>query len=307
MFASCFLSFDPTCQVPSAIRPFHQIRTSFLNPAIVTWSADRKSDIQIMDSSDIKFQTVKEILEGSGPRDIQRATSLISDLKKDLLKHKYLSPEEPDQPAELRVRFRDVLEFEALINIRRGRLDDFERSIAQLKWYYFPAQELAPSHRMPLIISIHLVHLLAQKKTVDFNIELQLARTAIGPNEYIQYASDLHESIITNSFSRLFSLEAQMPSDLFQVITAELMDGARHSHADSIERSYLNLTLAELTTILHFGNGDEARQFAIKREWQIADGGDIVVFSREEGEKGKPNVDMFARVVDLSTLISSLG
>jgi hypothetical protein len=260
-----------------------------------------------MDSSEIKFQSVQEILEGSGPRDINRAASLITDLKKDLLKHNYLTPEESVLSTETRIRFRDILEFEALIHIRRGKLDDFERSIAQLKWYYFPTQELPPSSRMPLILSIHLVHLLALKKLVDFSMELQLARSVIGPNSYIQYASNLHDAIITNSFSRLFSLDTQMPSDLFQHITAELVDGARQSHADSIERAYRDLTLTELTRILHFGSSDEARLFVIKRKWQIAEDGEIVVFGKCEAEKGKVNVDMFARAVDLSTLISALA
>jgi 26S proteasome regulatory subunit N12 len=260
-----------------------------------------------MDPVETKFQTVKDILEGNGPRDIHRAASLILDLKKELVKHKYLTPQEADCPTEMRVRFRDILEFDALVSIRSSKLEEFERAIAQLKCYYFRAANLPPSHRMPLLLSIHLVHLLARKRIVEFNIELQLIRAVIGHADYIEYATNLHESIINTSFSRLSALEKQMPSELFRHFTAELLDGARNNHADSIERAYRFLTLEDLAKILHFDTIDEARQFAARRLWRLADDGATVFFDGNECDKGKVSVDMLARSVELSTQISALA
>jgi 26S proteasome regulatory subunit N12 len=207
----------------------------------------------------------------------------------------------------MRVRFRDILEFDALVSIRSSKLEEFERAIAQLKCYYFRATNLPPSDRMPLLLSIHLVHLLARKRIVDFNIELQLVRRVINENDYIDYATNLHESIINTSFSRLSFLEKQMPSDLFRHFTAELLDGARNNHADSIERAYQFLTLEDLAKILHLETVDEARQFATRRLWRLGEDGATVYFHGNEGEKGKGSVDMLARSVELSTQISALA
>jgi hypothetical protein len=260
-----------------------------------------------MDDTAIKFETVQKILDGDGPQDFKAAAAIVLELKRHLVAHKYLTAHESDCSTELRVKFRDVLEFDAIINITQGDLRGFERAVGQLKCYYFRARDLPLSHRMPLLLGLHLVHLLARKELVAFNIELPLSREVAGLNDYIEYAAALHESIINNSFSRLFFLETQMPSDLFQHITGALLEGARNTHADSIQRAYSQLTVSDLVSMLHFQSREEAARFVDARQWRVWEDGETILFAKSEAEKAKPVVDMVIRAVELSTEISALA
>jgi 26S proteasome regulatory subunit N12 len=260
-----------------------------------------------MDAIEVQFASLEQIINSAGALDVRRAESLITDLKIALLTFQSLTPNSPEASVESRVRFRNLLEYDALISIRTRNLDEFDRAMAQLKCYYFRETNLPTSARMPLLLSVHLVRILALKKLVDFNIELQLARTVIGSNEYIDYAADLHQSIIENSFSRLFSLEGRPPSPLFTTFIADLLNGARDNYADSIEHAYVQLPIDELALILRFNSIDEARQFVAKREWPVSDDGMTVGFLALGEGKGRAPVDMLARSVDLSIQISALA
>ena len=254
-----------------------------------------------------KYKNLQQIIESGGQLDARRAESLINDLKLAFLT---LNPD--NSPDDARVMHRDVLELDALYSIRTKNLDEFERAMAQLKCYYFREMSLPISPRMPLLLAIHLVSILGQKeknktKLVNFNIELQLARDLIGHNQFIDYAAALHQSVNDNSFAKLFELENSPPSPLFNQFTADLLNGARNNHADSIERAYTNLTLDELSSILHFSDKNEARQFAAKRNWVLAPDQEIVVFNQLDENKTRASDDMLSRAVDLSVQISLLA
>jgi hypothetical protein len=255
----------------------------------------------------LKFQALQEILEHEGPLDVRRAESLINDLKPELLSCQSLLPQD-GVPPEDRLKFRSLLEFDALISIRTRKLEALDRAMAQLKCYYFGDLSLPASDHMPLLLAIHLVRILGSKKLVDFNIELQLTRDLMGPNPYLDYVADLHQSVMDHSFSRLFQLKGEPPSPLFETFIADLLNGARDNHADSIHLAYAALSLEDLRAILYFASIDEVRQFVTKRGWEISDeGDDIVRFDTQPEAKSRATADMLARSVDLSIQISLLA
>lgn len=264
------------------------------------------------DSAQSKFESLKQIVDSDSPLDAERAESLINDLKLEFYQYQF---EEKQQNNEISLEsiilFRDILEYDALFSIKTKNLDEFERAMDQLKCYYFRDINLPPSENMPLLLAIHLVSILAPKdpskaKFVDFNIELQLARNIIGDNEYLNYAADLYQSVIENSFARLFILENQPPSPLFNQFIAGLLNGARNSHADSIKRAYKSLTLSEISSILHFNDEEETRQFVEGRGWKIEDDGETVNF-KLKGNQSKSKEDMFKLAIYFSEKISTLA
>ena len=259
-----------------------------------------------MDLFQQKYQALTSIMESEGSFDVRRAQSLISDLKSVLIEQPYLTNEESKLPIEDRVIFRTILEFDAIVSIKTRSLEDFSRSMTQLKREYFNAPELPVSERMPLLISIYLVHLLTQNSISEFNIEYQYARKIIGKNEYLDYVSDLYLSITDNCFSRLFTLELDPPSKLFSQFTTDLLNGARNNHADSIEKSYETLSIPELAKIMHFQNYDEAQAFAVKRNWTIAGDG-LILFGRKNEVRSKLTDKSVERFVDLAVQISSFA
>ena len=259
-----------------------------------------------MDLFNQKFEALKNLMETEGSFDVRRAQSLIYDLKTVLIDQPFLTNEEKNLPIEDRVTFRTILEYDAIVSIKTRSLDDFSRAMTQLKREYFNAPELPISERMPLLVSIYLVHLLTKNSISEFNIEYQYARKLISQNEYLDYVTDLYLSITDNCFSRLFSLELAPPSPLFSQFTTDLLNGARNNHADSIETSYQTLSIPELTKILHFQKYEDAQAFAVKRNWTISEEG-IIVFPRKKEIRSKLTEKSVERFVDLAVQISSFA
>lgn len=260
-----------------------------------------------MDTVAIQFATLRDILQGSGPFDAKRAECLINDLKQELLKWNCLTPKERELPEADRVRFRTILEYDAFLSIRMHNLEEFERAMSQLKCYYFGERSLPESPDMPLLLAVHLVHLLGSKKLVEFNIELQLVTSVVQSDPFIDYAVDLHQSVIDNSFARLFQLENAPPSDLFNQFTADLLNSARNNHADSIQRAYRSLRLDELSKLLYFTASEETLRFVEKRKWKLSDDGESVEFGDNDEGRTRGARDMLGRSVDLSVQISALA
>ena len=253
-----------------------------------------------------KYAVLSDLMEKDGSFDVRRAQSLISDLKAHFVDQPFLTNEEYKLPIDDRVAFRTLLEYDAIVSIKTRSLDEFSRVMSQLKREYFGAQELPPSPRMPLLISIYLVHILTLNSISEFNIEYQHARKLIGESKYLDYVADLYLSVTDNSFSRLFTLELDPPSELFSQFTADLLNGARNNHADSIEKSYATLSIPELAKILHFKKEEDAQAFAVKRNWKFSDD-KVIVFDRKEELRSKLTEKSVERFVDLAVQISSFA
>ena len=253
-----------------------------------------------------KFQALQDIMEKEGSFDVRRAQSLISDLKIFLVDQPFLTHEEITLPIEERIKFRTILEYDAIVCIKTRSLDDFSRAMTQLKREYFNAPELPPSECMPLLMSIYLVHLLTLNSVSEFNIEYQYAIKLIGQNIYLDYVTDLYRSMTDNCFSRLFALEVDPPSKLFSQFTTDLLNGARNNHADSLEKSYETLSIPELARILHFQKIEDAHAFAVKRNWTINNEG-LIVFGGKTEVRSKLTEKSVERFVELAVQISSFA
>lgn len=253
-----------------------------------------------------KYAVLSDLMEKEGSFDVRRAQSLISDLKAHFVDQPFLTNEEYKLPIDERVAFRTLLEYDAIVSIKTRSLDEFSRVMSQLKREYFGAQDLPQSQRMPLLVSIYLVHILTLNSISEFNIEYQHARKLIGENKYLDYVADLYLSVTDNSFSRLFTLELEPPSELFCQFTADLLDGARNNHADSIEKSYATLSIPELAKILYFKKEEDAQAFAVRRNWKFSDD-KVIVFDRKEEVRGKLTEKSVERFVDLAVQISSFA
>ena len=258
-----------------------------------------------MDNYSKQFQVLSEMMEGDHSIDVQRAVSLVSDLKTIVLELPFLTIQEGQLPSEYRIMFRAVLEYEAILNIKRRMLEDFVRTLSQLKSNYYLSTDLPSSNKMPLLLSIYLVHLLSLNLVSEFNLQFQLANRLIGDNENLNYVISLNRALSENFFSRLFTLEINPPSELFAQFTSDLLNGARHNHANSIEKSYEKLTISDLAKVLHFTKEDDARTFIHKRKWEMD--GMYVLFGKKNEMRQKLNDASVERFVDLAVQISALA
>jgi len=221
-----------------------------------------------------------------------------------LVESAFFTTSESSMPIAQRVLFRDVLEYHAIASIWTDDMVEYARVLRQLKSVYFRDDgQLPASERAPLLTATHLVFLLTQNRITDFNIERPVVRRALGLSEFLVYAVKLQEAVSENSFARIFALQGARPSPLFAPFTARLLDGARHSHADSIERAYGRVTVDEVASILHFQDRGDAAAFVAQRGWPLA--ASVVTFEKKEDKKRVAEEEA-ARYVDLAVSISAL-
>lgn len=239
--------------------------------------------------------------------DKAKITALLTELKQQILKTTILTAEESTLPVKDRCVFRSVLESDAIFHVKTENIKQFALDIQKLKTCYFrETPDFPKSDRMPQLLSLYLVYLLTQNQIVDFNIELPLYTKVCGEkNKFLEYSTQLEEALVDNSFKSLFNLNSAAPSSLYKYFTSLLVDGARQSHADSIELAYKPITLDELIQILHFENPEKAKQFVSDRKWKFNKDGKTINFEDTE-EKEKVVVDNAARYVDLALQISNI-
>ena len=241
------------------------------------------------------------------PNNFEKAKGVIDNLKSILCSYPFLDPN-ANITAKDSCLIRQFYEDVAIFGIRSGDMEEFERALALLKCGFLRPSDLPPSERLPLLIAADLIHINSKSKneSSDFHLELEIARSVIGDNDYLNYAEALQQSLNDNSFSRLFDLESKPPSPLFNIFTASLLEGARSSHAESIEKSYEYLTIENIKDILHFNTIEEAEKFADSRGWRRAEENPFIIqFSQKEKAKSQEN--MVARSVDLAVQISALA
>lgn len=262
----------------------------------------RKSDIY-MSEIESKVNKVKSLLDAQN-LDATQINNLLKELKAQMIKTSFLTNSD-SLPEKERIAYRSVLECDAIFHIKTTNIKQFALDIQKLKTCYFNEDsKLAKSENMSLLLSTYLVYLLTQGEIVEFNIELPNYRKIIGKDKYLDYATELLHAVVENSFSQLSNLNVNIPSPLFKNFTSLILDGARHSHANSIERSYKKLTLNELVQILHFENADQAKDFIDQRGWTLKKDNTIKFTHTEEQEKNV--VDQAARFVDLAVHLSTI-
>ena len=260
-----------------------------------------------MDSFNLKYKSLCEIMESTQPIDINRASNLVSDLKLIMVESSFLTTKEKLLPIEDRIIFRTILEYDAILSIKLRNLEEFSRAMDQLKCSYFRCSDLPLSSNMDLLLSIYLVYLLSLNKNSEFNIQFQLTQRLCGQSKNLEYVMNLNESVIENSFTRLFSLELNPPSELFHQFTLDLLNGVRNNHANSIEKSYERLSINDLISILHFSNKEEAILFSKNRNWILSSNGNEIKFGLKHEYKQKLNENSVSRFVDLAVQISYLA
>ncbi|KAK8863740.1 hypothetical protein M9Y10_011430 [Tritrichomonas musculus] len=251
-----------------------------------------------------KVNQLKSLIDAQN-LDTAKITNLLKELKEQMIHTSFLTNEENKISEKDRLAYRTVLECDAILHIKTKNVKQFALDIQKLKTVYFREESALPkSDKMPLLLSTYLVYLLTQGQIVEFNIEIPNFRKLVGKNQFLDYSTELLHAVVDNSFTQLFNLNAKVPSPLFQNFTSLILDGARHSHADSLERSYKRLKLDELVQILHFENADQAKQFIDQRGWTLTKN-NFIKFTHTE-EKEKIADDEAARYVDLAIRLSGM-
>ena len=158
---------------------------------------------------------------------------------------------------------------------------------------------------MELLFSLYLVALLSQNQIVKFNLEYESIHPLLPESDFIAYALELSRAINDNSFAKIYALKSNPPSPLYHHILKSILDGARESHADSIQLAYNELTVMELAQIMHL-KPEKAIAFAHKREWRMNEQQTTVYFRKAETRQVLDN-NSFSKSIGYCVTVASLA
>ena len=251
-----------------------------------------------------QYEELKQVVSNENI-DVPRALALVKQLRLKMLKIPFLSPEGENIYDDVKIVLRHILEIAARVEILADDIKSFLRTMENLKICYFQYQKLPKSEDMELFFSLYLVALLSQNELIKFNLEYESIHPLIPESQLITYAVNLGKAISDNSFAQIYALKSNPPSPLYHYILKSILDGARESHADSIQRAYPELSIIELAQILHF-KPDKAVAFAEKRGWRMDEKKENVYF-RKEVTRQALDTDSFTKSIRYCVTVASLA
>lgn len=210
------------------------------------------------------------------PRDLEKCGTLLSKLKVALTGLTFLpsSVDAKVPQAELQMA-REILEIGAFYSLEARDVSSFERYVAQLRSYYrdYKSQGMPESANRPHIVGLFLLHLLAQNRTAEFHLELQLLDLQeIRSNYFLRFPVEYEESLMQGSYNKIFKLCQNLPAPNFQFFVDLLFDSIRDQIATCMEASYQSMSIqsaAKMLTLDPVRQGAALKEYAAKRGWVL--------------------------------------
>ncbi|CAF0912978.1 unnamed protein product [Adineta steineri] len=166
----------------------------------------------------------------------------------------------------------DTLEIAAQCAILIGDIPSFERTLAQLKPFYFDLEDRLPEspYRYQLL-GLNLLSLLSQNRLADFHTELELLPPKDIQNDiYLKYPVSLEQYLMEGSYNKVFLAKGTVPSPYFTFFMDILLDTIRYDEiACCMEKSYRTISFTEAARLLYLNKTDELAAIAKKHGWQI--------------------------------------
>ncbi|CAF0877438.1 unnamed protein product [Adineta steineri] len=165
----------------------------------------------------------------------------------------------------------DTLEIAAQCAILIGDIPSFERTLAQLKPFYFDLEDRLPEspYRYQLL-GLNLLSLLSQNRLADFHTELELLPPKDIQNDiYLKYPVSLEQYLMEGSYNKVFLAKGTVPSPYFTFFMDILLDTIRDEIACCMEKSYRTISFTEAARLLYLNKTDELAAIAKKHGWQI--------------------------------------
>jgi len=166
---------------------------------------------------------------------------------------------------------REVLEYLTRYSLAVGDEKSFERFMVQLKTYYFDYGPYLPwsAHKEPLL-GVYFLYLLAENRIAEFHTELE--RVPDHNNQYMKYSIDLEQSKMEGRYNSVLQKGETCPQGYFyEQFTQKLMDTARQDIADSLEKAYGSLTMAQAKDLLLIQEVQKFDALVHQREWRVED------------------------------------
>ncbi|OHT07290.1 putative 26S proteasome non-ATPase regulatory subunit 8 [Tritrichomonas foetus] len=243
-----------------------------------------------------RLEKLKEITESQTSFDSQQARVILHELKIILIQKGYLSQDADKIDFSERIMYREILELAMIMGVKMQEFGEIQNYFRQLSFYYFENPDLPFSQRMFTLINVNLLMDLAFNKNDEYLVNLtQILASFPKFNSDIKFVLDVERCLQDNSITKLFKLQLNSPSELYDVFLQKVIDRIRRNLAKNVMKKTTRLTIEHLAKLLHFQNETEMYSFIESLDWQITENGEIkqkeeeVKISKSEIDQAKLN------------------
>jgi 26S proteasome regulatory subunit N12 len=229
-----------------------------------------------------KFQLFKTAY-GATPCNLTTCNSLLQKLKHLFVQFPSFAPDAqtanlPTRDKEIMIA-RQTLEYAVLLNSKEQNMEEFEQNMAHLTCLYDNYPDVLPSERRWLIVGLNLLRLLAQNRTMDFHMQLELIPLAEHENMYIRDVIQLERFLMEGSYRKLLQARSKVPSNDYVIFLNMMLDTVRTEIADCSRKAYEKLSVEGAAKLLMFDNKDDTLKWA-KEQPGWTNVGDFFLFER---------------------------
>ena len=206
----------------------------------------------------------------------------------------FLSGNASDGAAQQQRLARGTFEQAALLSVKSGDMDGFERHFAQLRVYYSEpsvAGALPPSPLMYPLLGLNLLHLVVESRLSEFHSELELLPAGAREQGPIRFPLEIEQQLMEGSYSEVLSVTREGPTTEFgryaKPLVDKLEDTVRGEVASCAEKAYRSLSVAAAVELMHLDDAAALREFIAEEKpglWTI--GADDRVRFADAGEGG---------------------
>lgn len=190
----------------------------------------------------------------------------------------------------------EVLEHAVLLSVKLEDEDSFERNFLQLETYYFDqyslyfdsdlncdfSNTLPGSEKQSLMLGLHLMLLLVQKRTAEFHMELERIPSHLHENDvYVKYAIELEQRLMEGSYHKVLTSKVDLPAaEYYRYFINQLESTVREEIASCCEKAYTKLKVPDAAKLMMVGSVDEMVRYAEdKMKEDVENGGSYGVDS----------------------------
>ena len=231
-----------------------------------------------------RLEKFKEIIESPDNFNENQAEVFLHELKIILMKNEYLSQDARQINFAERMMFREILELAIILCVRtiqcskeNEKRKQIQNYFKQLSFYYFENNDLPQSQRMFTMINVNLLMDLAFNDNDIYMVNLAQVQSAFPKiNFNIQFVLDVERCLQDNSISKLFELQENSPSILYDVFLQKILGRIRETLAKDVMKKSERLTIDHLAKLLQFKDESEIIEFTQSQKWRISTSGEII-------------------------------
>nr|ACO15595.1 26S proteasome non-ATPase regulatory subunit 8 [Caligus clemensi] len=224
-------------------------------------------------------------------RDSDVVSRLLLELKLSLTELSFLPTDSSDVRGQELLLGRGILEVSAQHSLDLRDIPGFERSMAQLKTYYFDYPELIPGGESALmyeLLGLNLLRLLSQNHLAEFHIQLELLPLeAVLENPYITCPVSLEQDIMEGTYNKILLMKDNVPSPKMSYFIDLLLITIRNEIGICLEKAYNRISASEAAKMLYLKD-KELSGFAKERGWIIRS--DKFLYFQADNKTAQPEV-----------------